>query len=244
MLCISDLFIVLLEYGNCPDLIFSTFQNFACSILCISRDLLPRGSSPCKLTYVLQHLLVVYMQYCVSCCNTSPSMFFFTGLILRYWSPSSRTALAEAELEYHDHKSQAVYVTFPISHPSPELKFALLAAGSKKVSALVWTTTPWTLLANQALAVNPKLGYSLIKLSMSLDDADNNCSRDGTELYVIATGLIDRVTDAIGQSVERVADLSVDALLKSAYRAPLGNTEADPRPILSARCVSDFLPEN
>lgn len=76
-----------------------------------------------------------------------------------YWSPSSRTALAEAELEYHQHKSRSVYVLFPSCFPSlPQLD---------TVHSLVWTTTPWTLPANQAICYHPDHQYSFIKQSHS-----------------------------------------------------------------------------
>lgn len=74
-------------------------------------------------------------------------------------------ALAEAELEYDDHTSQAVYARFPIEksgvHALAEAcgKPAQYFEG-KAVSALAWTTTPWTLPANRALAINPMLEYS------------------------------------------------------------------------------------
>jgi isoleucyl-tRNA synthetase len=83
------------------------------------------------------------------------------GLIYRkrkpvYWSPSSRTALAEAELEYkEDHVSHAAYVRFPTS---------LAHDRGGKVYAMVWTTTPWTLPANQAIGVHKDLYYSLVKM--------------------------------------------------------------------------------
>ena len=78
------------------------------------------------------------------------------GLIYRqhrpvYYSPSSRSALAEAELEYHDaHVSHSVYVSFPLDVTSEGTSDILrsLIAGKKDVSLLVWTTTPWTLTAN------------------------------------------------------------------------------------------------
>ncbi|RKP09434.1 isoleucyl-tRNA synthetase [Thamnocephalis sphaerospora] len=73
------------------------------------------------------------------------------GLIYRhykpvYWSPSSKTALAEAELEYReDHQSRSVYVHYP-------------------VSALIWTTTPWTLPANRAIAIGSSMRYTLVRM--------------------------------------------------------------------------------
>ncbi|KAJ2847478.1 isoleucine-tRNA ligase, partial [Coemansia brasiliensis] len=81
-----------------------------------------------------------------------------------YWSPSSRTALAEAELEYNEqHKSTSVYVKMPLTTDSVA---KLGAAG--KVSALIWTTTPWTLPANKAIAVHPDLLYVLVKVTQQM----------------------------------------------------------------------------
>ncbi|KAL9614550.1 MAG: hypothetical protein Q9167_001000 [Letrouitia subvulpina] len=72
-----------------------------------------------------------------------------------YWSPSSRTALAEAELEYKiDHLSTAAYVKFPMQIP--------IKGNFTTVNAVVWTTTPWTLPANRAIAVNPDLLYVVL----------------------------------------------------------------------------------
>jgi isoleucyl-tRNA synthetase len=70
------------------------------------------------------------------------------------WCFSCETALAEAEVEYEDHTSPTVFVRFPVENPQ-----ALGLPADKKVSLLVWTTTPWTLLANVAVAVNPDFDY-------------------------------------------------------------------------------------
>lgn len=83
-----------------------------------------------------------------------------------HWSPSSRTALAEAELEYPEgHKSKSIYVSLPIcSVPegaSRELRDALEGA-----ALAVWTTTPWTIPANMAVAVNEELHYSVVQVRL------------------------------------------------------------------------------
>lgn len=88
------------------------------------------------------------------------------GLIYRkrkpvYWSPSSRTALAEAELEYRDdHVSNTAYVKFPIVSNWTSLP------GSDKIKgplyAAIWTTTPWTLPANRAIAIHKNLKYAVL----------------------------------------------------------------------------------
>lgn len=93
-------------------------------------------------------------------------MFPVIGLIYRqhrpvHYSPSSRSALAEAELVYNEkHVSHSVYITFELDPASPHMSGSLHAmiAGSKKASLLVWTTTPWTLTANMVCTVH--LGVS------------------------------------------------------------------------------------
>jgi isoleucyl-tRNA synthetase len=91
------------------------------------------------------------------------------GLIYRqhrpvYYSPSSRSALAEAELEYHDHVSESGYVAFELdtgcSPSHPELAEAV--SNGISIKFLVWTTTPWTLTANMAIAVHEDLVYELL----------------------------------------------------------------------------------
>ncbi|KAG6315466.1 hypothetical protein E4U44_001331 [Claviceps purpurea] len=90
------------------------------------------------------------------------------GLVYRkhkpvYWSISSRTALAEAELEYRDdHVSHAAYVKFPIVSDASSLPG--LGTFQGPVFAAIWTTTPWTLPANKAIAVHSDLVYSLLKI--------------------------------------------------------------------------------
>ncbi|NLB84604.1 MAG: isoleucine--tRNA ligase [Acholeplasmataceae bacterium] len=80
----------------------------------------------------------------------------YRGLKPVYWSYSSETALAEAEIEYHDLESYSIYVSFPIVLETNELKDANL---------IIWTTTPWTLPGNLAVAVNPKFVYDLVKFN-------------------------------------------------------------------------------
>lgn len=82
-----------------------------------------------------------------------------------YWSPSSGTALAEAELEYRDdHTSTAAYVRFPVGGGSDGASRQLLGQDfSGKLHAVVWTTTPWTLPANRAIAVRDDLEYVVVK---------------------------------------------------------------------------------
>lgn len=91
----------------------------------------------------------------------------FPGLIHRqykpvYWSPSSGTALAEAELEYDDnHVSTAAFIRYPIINwPS---KLSGEGGTSSTIGAVIWTTTPWTLPANRAIAVHDDLDYVVVQ---------------------------------------------------------------------------------
>ncbi|KZO98568.1 isoleucyl-tRNA synthetase [Calocera viscosa TUFC12733] len=93
------------------------------------------------------------------------------GLINRrfrpiWWSPASRTALAEGELQYEDaHQTKSVYVKFPVRRDemSEALGRAADALGLPKLSLLVWTTTAWTLPANMAVAINSDIDYVIAR---------------------------------------------------------------------------------
>jgi isoleucyl-tRNA synthetase len=105
--------------------------------------------------------------------------FIFRGRKPVHWSPSSRTALAEAELEYPDnHVSKSIYVAFEVVKPSDALKE--YHSDDAPVKVAVWTTTPWTMPANLAVAVNPELSYSVV-------------THKSTGKLVVATDLIEAV---------------------------------------------------
>ena len=87
--------------------------------------------------------------------------FVYRGKKPVYWSIPCRTALAEAEVEYQDHVSQSVYVKFPV-------------VGREKTFVVIWTTTPWTLPANLAVAYNKDFPYSLAQV--------------GDEKYIVFSG--------------------------------------------------------
>ncbi|XP_044269730.1 isoleucine--tRNA ligase, mitochondrial isoform X2 [Tribolium madens] len=118
-----------------------------------------------------------------------------------YWSPSSRTALAEAELEYNDqHKSKSVFVRFKVNQ---------FPNRSEQVYALVWTTTPWTLPANQAVCYSPSLQYCLVKNSK-----DNS-------LYIIASDLQASLSKTLNSKFEKVESFSSETLSHLTYIHPI-----------------------
>jgi isoleucyl-tRNA synthetase len=88
--------------------------------------------------------------------------FIFRGRKPVHWSPSSRTALAEAELEYPPgHVSKSIYVAFEVQKASDAIKE--FHSDDSPIKVAVWTTTPWTMPANLAVAVNPDLSYSIVE---------------------------------------------------------------------------------
>ncbi|MBI9009794.1 MAG: isoleucine--tRNA ligase [Tenericutes bacterium] len=81
----------------------------------------------------------------------------YKGLKPVYWSPSSETALAEAEIEYHDISSPSIYVAMPATETLGKLP--------KSTMFLIWTTTPWTIPANLAITVGSNIEYILVEVS-------------------------------------------------------------------------------
>ncbi|KAI5452982.1 isoleucine-tRNA ligase [Naganishia albida] len=107
-----------------------------------------------------------------------------------YYSPSSRTVLAEAELSYKDdHKSHSAYVYFsvPEEYMSADLKrlWKDVAAG-RELGLAIWTTTAWTLAANQAVAVSPTMEYAIVE------------RKSDPRLLVIATERLEPLKEALG----------------------------------------------
>ena len=110
----------------------------------------------------------------------------YKGLKPVLWCTQDQTALAEAEVEYDDHTSPSVYVKFPLVSPPAVLskRFGPLAfpAEAKRASVLIWTTTPWTLPANQAVCLHADIDYAFVLV--------------GDELLVMAEKLVESVAKA------------------------------------------------
>jgi len=152
------------------------------------------------------------------------------GLIYRkykpvYWSPSSRTALAEAELEYDDdHQSTAAFVKFPITTPLPGERAAGLP-----LHAVIWTTTPWTLPANKAIAVHKDLDYAVVKV--------------GDEALLISARLLDTVSTTLPELGDAAPELLIPSikgaeLLGLRYVNPLRGSRATAQPVIHADFVT------
>ena len=117
------------------------------------------------------------------------------GLIYRdlkpvHWSIENQTALADAELEYHDRKDRSIFVNFLIENP--ERLPTGLSHRKGPVSLMVWTTTPWTLPANQAVAVAPAAEYVLVRYRQG----------ESSHLAIVARKLVDVIFKDRVQRVE------------------------------------------
>ena len=147
----------------------------------------------------------------------------YRGLKPVHWSPSSRTALAEAELEYPDgHTSPSVYVAFPVVE-LPEPVAGLLAAAGidgptdaahrEQLFVAIWTTTPWTLPANLAVSVNGQLDYAICR---------DGTTNGGTPRYlVVAAQLVEQLRTSLDRPLEPLLTLKGAQLEGILYRHPL-----------------------
>jgi isoleucyl-tRNA synthetase len=102
--------------------------------------------------------------------------YVYKGARPVYWCIHDQTALAEAEVEYKQHRSPSVYVKFPLASDPALIDEAL---AGRKVFFLIWTTTPWTLPANLGITVHPDFEYAAFE--------------NGDEVYVVASELLNAV---------------------------------------------------
>ncbi|WP_072328889.1 MULTISPECIES: isoleucine--tRNA ligase [unclassified Paenibacillus] len=104
--------------------------------------------------------------------------YIYKGLKPVYWSPSSESALAEAEIEYKDKTSTSIYVAFQVQDGKGKLP--------EDASIVIWTTTPWTLPANLGISLHPDFDYVLVEAS--------------GRKFVLAQGLLEAASKEIGWS--------------------------------------------
>ena len=144
------------------------------------------------------------------------------------WSVVEQTALAEAEVEYHDHRSNTVWVRFPIVTPSHP---ALTGA-----SAVIWTTTPWTLPGNRAIAFSADLDYAVVRV----DTAGEKSRAKPGEKLLVAVPLIEETAKQSGIEAHTVeARFPGTALAGTVARHPLHGQGYDfPVPLLAADFVA------
>ncbi|MEO0948858.1 MAG: isoleucine--tRNA ligase, partial [Cyanobacteria bacterium J06641_5] len=143
--------------------------------------------------------------------------YIYRGLKPVHWSPSSRTALAEAELEYPEgHTSCSIYAVFLAVGLGDEAR-ETLSAFLPDLGFAIWTTTPWTIPGNLAVAVNPDLAYAVVEMA---GDAA------GCKYAVVAADLVDRLAEKFATELSIKATLPGKALEHCTYRHPLFERES------------------
>lgn len=153
--------------------------------------------------YIQNQLEIFYKMY--------EKKLIFRDIKPVHWSPSSRTALAEAELEYDNNfESPSVFVKFKLD-PSSVKK---ISTQVENISALIWTTTPWTLPANQAICYNTNLDYSLVKI---LD-----------ENFIVASDLIENLLSLLNLDVQKLNSFNGNILSECKYIHPINENEILP----------------
>lgn len=169
--------------------------------------------------YEANQMRVFYDMYKKGC--------IYRGFKPVYWSPSTKTALAEAELEYRDHVSTSVHVLFPLTTKS--FLSSLGDLGIDAIYTLVWTTTPWTLISNKAICYHPAHSYSLVRV------------RNGelkNKVILVGTKSLDRLGNIIGD-YESLGTISGTYLEGTRYTNPINQTSTVSCPFLPADHVSD-----
>jgi len=141
--------------------------------------------------------------------------YVYKGLKPVHWCLRDRTALAEAEVEYENHTSPSIWVRFALTSPPenihPDLK-------GKKVYGLIWTTTPWTIPANMAVAFHPEFDYVAVDVAR--------------DVYVVAKDRLAATADACGWAdYKTVAEFKGRVLDGAVFRHPF--IERDSRGILA-----------
>jgi isoleucyl-tRNA synthetase len=140
--------------------------------------------------------------------------FVARGLVYKgkkpvYWCLRDRTALAEAEVEYEDHSSPSIYVEFPTSEDDArELARRIPALAGREVTVLIWTTTPWTIPSNLAIAFHPDFDYGAYEFDH--------------RVVIVAEALADNVSAATGRQLgARVAAFKGSEIEGVKFRHPL-----------------------
>ncbi|MCT8999811.1 isoleucine--tRNA ligase [Chelativorans intermedius] len=124
------------------------------------------------------------------------------------WSVVERTALAEAEVEYHEHESDTVWVKFPVLEGTPDLEGA---------HVVIWTTTPWTIPGNRAISFSPRIAYGLYEVTQ----AENDYGPRPGEKLVFADALAEESFAKAKLQFKRLRDVTADELSATTCAHPL-----------------------
>ena len=130
--------------------------------------------------------------------------YIYKGLKPVYWCASCQTALAEAEIEYADHKSKSIYVKFEVTDSKGLFD-------KKDTYLVIWTTTPWTLPGNMAITISDKYDYALVKVKK--DDKEEN--------YILMDEMVEDLMKTFGiEEYEKVKTIKNEELSGVEYKHP------------------------
>jgi len=127
----------------------------------------------------------------------------YRGLRPVLWSPVEKTALAEAEVEYHDHTSTTIWVRFPIVLPAPGMVERNGTWPTEKLhgaSIVIWTTTPWTIPGNRAIACGADIDYALVHV----DNVSEGAGARPGERLLVALSLLPQFAEIAGIAVHHL----------------------------------------
>ena len=130
--------------------------------------------------------------------------YIYKGLKPVYWCASCQTALAEAEIEYADHKSKSIYVKFEVTNSKGLFD-------KKDTYLVIWTTTPWTLPGNMAITISDKYDYALV-----------NIKKDGKEEnYIVMDDMVEDLMKTFGiEEYKKVKTIKNEELSGVEYKHP------------------------
>ncbi|MEP0782847.1 isoleucine--tRNA ligase [Trichocoleus sp. DQ-A1] len=151
--------------------------------------------------------------------------YIYRGLKPVHWSPSSKTALAEAELEYPEdsegrpaHTSRSLYAAFQMTNLGPAVR-SQLQPFLPDLGVAIWTTTPWTIPANLAVSLNPDLTYAVVEV-------EGDSLPISTKYLLVAADLVERLSTTLSTNLTVKATVPGKDLEHSTYRHPLFDRES------------------
>ena len=156
------------------------------------------------------------------------------------WSPVERTALAEAEIEYHDHISPTIWVKFPVVAATDDHPDDLLSFRTATPSVVIWTTTPWTIPANRAISYGPDIAYGLYEVAAMEEGLEfEPWAKPGDRLI-----LADKLAEEVFRAAKiarwtRVGDVNPSGLECAHPLAPLSSGYGFSVPLLAGDHVTD-----
>jgi len=155
------------------------------------------------------------------------------------WSVVERTALAEAEIEYHDYESDAIWVKFPVQAAGGDQSQEGLLEHLLDAAVIIWTTTPWTIPCNRAISYSNAISYGLYEVTEAPED---NWVNVGEKLVLADNLAADVFAKSRVETFNRLADVPADVLATLECQHPLaGHADAynHTTPLLDGEHVTD-----